>query len=193
MGSSWQLLSWRESQRAAPLARQVRPQLCGKQRARAPQRRGGVRVQAPPQRLRREQREGPSPSRGTRQPAQTPVPSHSAEGRRGGRSGAGARRSDEGRGMLAEVVGAHDPRRGNAPRRRRGSRYSEGHAGDTIRDFGLDARGQRSRWRAAQCTMCVRGVGECALKLPRAWEGCVVIRPRHHGLPTGLGKADRPG
>src|SRR5438128_10313498 len=41
--------------------------------------------------------------------------------------------------------------------------------------------------------MGVRGVCERALKLPRAWEGYAVIIPRPHWLPTGLGKADRPG
>ena len=37
IGSSWKLLSWRESQRAEPLAREVRPRFCGKQRASAPE------------------------------------------------------------------------------------------------------------------------------------------------------------
>jgi hypothetical protein len=87
----------------------------------------------------------------------------------------------------------HDPRRGTPSRRRRGSRSSDGHTGDTIRDAVLDYHGQRSRWRAAEQTRHVRGVGERARKLPRAWEGYAAIRPRHHWLPTGLGKSDRPG
>ena len=78
IGSSWQGRSWRELQRAEPLARQVRPRFCGKKRAGAPQKRGGVRVHAPPQRLRREHRERPLPSRGMRQPAKTGGPSHRA-------------------------------------------------------------------------------------------------------------------
>jgi hypothetical protein len=53
--------------------------------------------------------------------------------------------------------------------------------------------GKRSYWLAAEGTMHARGVGECARKLPRAWEGYAVRIPRHHWLPTGLGKSDRPG
>jgi len=80
----------------------------------------------------------------------------------GGARRAGERRSRE---------RARSPRRGNTPTRRRGSRYREGQAGDTRRDLVLDSDGERSRWRAAECTRHVRGVGARALKLPRAGEG----------------------
>ena len=76
--SSLKLLEWRECQRAELVACEVRPRFCGKKRACAPQKRGGVRVQAPPHRLGRKHREGPPPSRGTQQPAKTRGPSHRA-------------------------------------------------------------------------------------------------------------------
>jgi len=87
----------------------------------------------------------------------------------------------------------HDSRRGHTPRRRRGSRASEGQVGDTTRDFGLDAGGQRSRWLAVQYTRRMRGGCERARQPPGGRAGCVARRPTHHWLPTGLGKADGPG
>jgi len=78
MGSSGKRLEWRQSQRAELLACRVRPLFVGKKRAVAPRKRGGVQVQAPPHRWGRSLREGPPPSRGTRQPAKTRGPSHRA-------------------------------------------------------------------------------------------------------------------
>jgi hypothetical protein len=89
--------------------------------------------------------------------------------------------------------GVRDPRRGHPPPRRRGSRYREGHAGDTIRDCVLEGSGKRSRWLAAPCTRRVWGVCAWARKLPRGGAGCAVILPPPPWLPTGRGPSDRPG
>jgi hypothetical protein len=156
-----------------------------------------------------EARRGTGPSTSTEIEERTAGRASAQPGARGNlprlSSQAIVRRTREGGGLAHEPGGATraracwprswgpDSRRGHPPRRRRGSRSSEGQVGDTTRDAGLDAGGKRSRWRAVQETRHMRGGGARARKPPGVREGCVAIRPPHHWLPTGLGKADRPG
>src|SRR6266536_3958042 len=113
-----------------------------------------------------EARRGTGPSTSTEIEERTSGRASAQQGARGNRHRlpyqAIVRRPGEGGGLAHEPGVAtragscwprswvHDSRRGNTPRRRRGSRYSDGQVGDTTRDFVLDAGGQRSRWLAVQ-------------------------------------------
>ena len=96
----------------------------GKKRASAPDERGGVRVQAPRERLRRERRERPTPRRGTQQPARTRGPRRYPRG--GARGLVWRMRPEEGRGARQVARGPRpwETLRGNALQRPRGSRDS---------------------------------------------------------------------
>src|SRR5207249_8632682 len=98
-----------------------------------------------------EARRGTGPRTSTQSEERTAGRASAQQGARGNRHRlpyhATVHRAGEGGGLAHEFVVAkragscwprswvHDPRRGHTPRRRRGSRYSDGHAGDPTRDL----------------------------------------------------------
>jgi hypothetical protein len=165
----------------------------GQKRARAPEKRGGVRVQAPLARVRRSRRDGPTPRRGTPPPARTRGPRRPTAATGGCWLGAGARTSAADRVTSIEVAG-QVTLRGVTPGRGEGALGTAlARQDDPKAGLWAGAGGKRRLGLPAKSPRRMRGVGGRALQPRAIGAGVAAITPAERWRPTGRGTSDRPG